>query len=151
MKKAPIFLTLMTSIVLGACQQISHDPHDINHDVDTCEICNMAINNKQASTQIVMQDGSALKFDDIGCMMQYKEENPEEVGDFHTEYVNGYDTQEWMDATEGTYVYDDDINTPMGNGVISFRSEEEAEAYVDSEDGELLEYDDLNDHDWDSY
>ncbi|MCP3033339.1 nitrous oxide reductase accessory protein NosL [Halobacillus sp. A1] len=152
MKKAPIVMTLMASVVLGACQQASHDAHAIDHDVDTCEICNMAINNRQAATQIVMEDGSAVKFDDIGCMMQYKEENKEEADNFHTEYINSYDEQEWADAADSTFVYDEDINTPMGNGVISFSSLEEAETFIEEEgDGELLEYENLAEHDWDSY
>ncbi|MDX6152649.1 nitrous oxide reductase accessory protein NosL [Marinococcus sp. PL1-022] len=152
MKKAPMVLTVMASLALSACQQASHDPHGIDHDVDTCEICNMAINNTQAATQIVMEDGSAVKFDDIGCMMQYKKEQAGESESFHTEYINSYGEESWTEAEESVYVYDEDISTPMGNGVISFGSESEAEAYMESEDqGELLSYQDLSDHDWNSF
>lgn len=152
MKRAFVLMTLVASVVLGACQQASYEPHAIDHDIDTCEICNMAINDRQAATQIVMEDGRAVKFDDIGCMMQYKEENEDTSDTFHTEYINSYDEQGWVEAKESIYVYDEDINTPMGNGVISFSSLENAETFIEKEGyGELLQYEDLSKHDWDSY
>ncbi|MFS0788664.1 nitrous oxide reductase accessory protein NosL [Shouchella sp. 1P09AA] len=150
MKKRMI-ATVLLGLALSACNHVSTDAHDI-HDVDTCIICNMGIHNVQAATQIVMEDGTAEKFDDIGCLVQFMIENPDLAPTFHTAYANGYDTQEWFDMTEGAFVYHKDIVTPMGNGVISFSTVEAAESYVEMyEPGEIILYDELEAHDWNSF
>ncbi|WP_252311274.1 nitrous oxide reductase accessory protein NosL [Sinobaca sp. H24] len=138
----------------GACQQLSHDPHDIDHHVDTCEICNMSIVRVEEAAQIVKEDGTAVLFDDVGCLMEYKEIYASESDEFHTEYAQDYELAEWFDMEEGAYVYDEDIQTPMGNGVVSFESEENAQAFIDNEnngEGTLYQYEDLPGHEWDSH
>src|SRR5699024_3746854 len=50
---------------------------------------------------------------------------------------------------DASFVYDEEISTPMGFGVISFQDSDEAEEYIDeNEVGELLSVDDLYNHEW---
>lgn len=151
MRKKLLVPIAFLGLALTACQNASADPHDI-HDVDTCIICNMGIHNVQAATQIVMKDGSAEKFDDIGCLFQYLNDYSENSEEFLVSYGMSYATQEWFDLNEGAFVYSEEIPTPMGNGVINFETLEEAERYIESSGvGEVLNYDDLLTHDWNSF
>lgn len=125
-----------------------YEPEDIDPDTDVCEVCGMAIADDEHATQIILENDKSLKYDDIGDMFAWLEENGDD--DVGAKYVRDFNTQEWIQLEDASFVYDEDISTPMGYGVISFKDSEEAEAYIDENDmGELLSIDDLNDHEWD--
>lgn len=127
--------------------ELAFEPEDINPDTDVCEICGMAIADDEYATQIVLKNERALKFDDIGDLFVWIEENGEdEIG---AKFVRDFNTQEWIQLEDATYVYDVEIDTPMGYGVISFKDSKDAEIYIEENGiGELLSAKDLNDHEW---
>lgn len=120
---------------------------EIDPDTDVCEICAMAIADDQHATQIVLENDRVLKFDDLGCLYEWKEDNGEdEIG---AEFVRDFLTEEWIQVEDATYVFDEDIDTPMAYGIISFKDATDAESYIEDHDaGELLEPADLEDHKW---
>src|SRR5690625_7574040 len=88
----------------------------------------MAVADDQFATQIVLENDRALKFDDLGCLYEWLEENgTDEVG---AKFVRDFNTKEWIQLEEATYVFDEAIETPMAYGVISFKNSEDAEQYV---------------------
>lgn len=126
-----------------------YEPEDIDPDTDVCEVCGMAIEDDQFATQIILEDDQVLKFDDLGDLYVWLDENEEE--NIGAKFVRDFDTEEWLKLEDATYVYDEDIDTPMGFGVISFEEKEDAEAYIEENDGELMNADDLDDHDWEDH
>ncbi len=136
-----------TSSESGETENLAYTPEDI-HDTDVCEVCAMAVPNDQHATQIVLTNDRALKFDDIGCLYKWKEENGEdEIG---AEFVRDFHTEEWIQLKDATFVYDEDIMTPMAYGIISFKNSEDAEAFLEEEGiGEILDINGLASHHWD--
>lgn len=122
-------------------------PEPINPDVDVCEICAMAVADDQHATQIILKNERALKFDDLGCLFAWIEENgEEEVG---AKFVRDYNTKEWVLLEEAAYVFDEQIETPMSYGIISFKSVEDAQQFIDEHGyGQLLSAADLYQHKW---
>jgi len=126
-----------------------YEPEEINPDTDTCEVCGMAIADDEYATQIVLENDRVVKFDDLGDLYVWIEENGEdEIG---SKFVRDFETEEWIQLEDATYVYDEEIETPMGFGVISFKDSDEAQNYIDENDhGELLSAEELNSHNWES-
>lgn len=170
MMKNKLFLfTIFTALlfVLGACSgsdngttdetgeetsdvvETKYEPEDVK-DTDVCEVCAMAVPNNEHATQIVLTNERSLKFDDIGCMYKWIEENGEdEIG---TAFVRDYNTEEWFDFTAATFVFDEEIDTPMAYGIISFIDAAEAEQFVEEfGKGDILTRADLDEHEWKMY
>src|SRR5699024_10661173 len=116
-------------------------------DIDVCEICAMAVADDQHATQIILKNERSLKFDDLGCLYEWIEENSEdEIG---AKFVRDFNTEEWILLEEATYVFDENIETPMAYGIISFEEQTDAEQYVeDNGFGKLLTANELDDHKW---
>lgn len=127
--------------------EASYQPEDINPDVDSCDVCGMAIADDEHATQIILKNDRSLKFDDIGDMFVWIEENGED--DIGAKYVRDYHTMDWVILEEASFVYDKEIDTPMGFGVISFKQNDEAKQYIEENGlGELLSAEDLYSHEW---
>lgn len=133
----------------AATTETAYEPEDVK-DTDVCEVCAMAVPNNEHATQIVLTNERSLKFDDIGCMYEWIEENGEE--DIGTAFVRDFNSEEWFDFNEATFVFDESIETPMAYGIISFIEESEAEQFIDEfGTGELLDRADLTNHEWKMY
>lgn len=126
--------------------ETAYEAEDVSEN-DVCEVCAMAVPDNQHATQIVLTNDRSLKFDDIGCMHGWIDENGEdEIG---TAFVRDFNTEEWFDFEEATFVYDEEIETPMAYGVISFADEAKAEEFVEEYGkGDLLNRADLSKHEW---
>lgn len=137
----------MLLVTLACSNDTNFEPEAINPDVDICEVCGMVVADDQYATQIVLTNHRAIKFDDLGCLYAWKEENgTEDVG---ASFVRDFHTEEWILLEDATYVFGEEIVTPMAYGIISFKEKADAEKYIEEHGwGELLTSADLADHRW---
>lgn len=127
-------------------EELAYTPEEIQ-DTDVCEVCGMAVPQDQHATQIILENERSLKFDDIGCLVEWKDENGED--DIGAEFVRDFNTEEWIQIKNTTFVYDSEIMTPMAYGIISFADEADAESFIEAEGkGEILTADSLASHHW---
>ncbi|WP_379967881.1 nitrous oxide reductase accessory protein NosL [Ectobacillus sp. sgz5001026] len=139
-------LVLVIITILAACGKQAVNPVAVDEKNDKCATCNMAVTNNQYATEVVLENGKALKFDDIGCMYKWLQENSGEK--LQAKFVRDYNTKEWVPSEKATYVYETSIKTPMAYNVISFQNKSDAESYVKNQKGSVLSYEDLNNHKW---
>ncbi|WP_293200721.1 nitrous oxide reductase accessory protein NosL [Paenibacillus sp.] len=137
---------LLGTVILTACGQ-KYAAVPINEDVDICAICNMQVKDDAFATQLTTKDGKNLKFDDLGCMNEWKKENgTDNIG---MDYVRDYNDKEWIEFNKATYVYDSSLRTPMAYGVINFKDKASAEAFVAEQGvGKIMSAEELASHDW---
>lgn len=149
-KKMMMLIVIVLALgVLSACGKKDEifPPEAIQEGIDRCEVCNMLVSNDHHATQLVLQDGRSLKFDDIGDMFAWVKEHG--LDDVNVRYVRDYHTEDWLLVEEATFVYDADFRTPMAYGVLSFQSKDEAEQFIEAEGkGKLLSYEELQSHSW---
>jgi len=149
MKKGFFALALITVVLvmLAGCGNKTYQPQAINEDVDVCVICNMQVKDDAFATQIVLRDGKSLKFDDIGCMNEWKRKN--DTSQIGMDFVRDYNDKEWIEFKKATYVYDASIRTPMAYGIVSFKDEASAEAFVAEQGvGQIMSAEELVNHTW---
>ena len=114
-----LFLFLLASI---NCTR-SLAPVDIE-DGDMCSFCRMAISEKRYAAEVIMNDESVFKFDDIGCMLRYqKAKGSAEAAAI---YVADSETKKWLKVDDAFFVRSTTAKTPMGSGIVAFASAEKA-------------------------
>ncbi len=119
---------------------------DVNPEVDVCAHCNMAVPDNEHATQMILADGTVLKFDDIGCLIKHQDENELDIA---VSYVRDANSLAWVELEQATFFYDKSIHTPMGYGILSFQdsaaAEEKQQEYPN---GVIMSITELRNHHW---
>jgi nitrous oxide reductase accessory protein NosL len=68
----------------------------------------------------------SLLFDDIGDMVEY--EHSHSGLKVKKEFVHDFQTRQWLPASAATYMISEEIQTPMGSGIVAFASADRARA-----------------------
>jgi len=134
------FLTLA---VLAACTQGPADPSppEIVYGQDVCDACGMIISEATFAAAAALEDGAALKFDDIGDMLRYQPSHPDlEVAAW---FVHDTPSEAWLNAAAATYVLSPAIASPMGHGLAAFADPGQAASFAAEVDGEVLGWDQI--------
>lgn len=141
-----VMVLLFGVLLLTACGK-KYEALPINEDVDICAICKMQVKDDAYATQLTTKDGKNYKFDDIGCMHQWKAENgTDNIG---MDFVRDYNDKEWIEYSKATYVYDASLRTPMAYGILNFKDKASAEAFVAEQGvGTIMTAEELASHDW---
>ncbi len=100
----------------------------------------MIISEARFAAAYVTEEGETRRFDDIGGMLEYANEEGEEVAVF---WVHDYETEAWLKAEDATFVMKDDLVTPMGFGIIAFETRERAAAWSGEEGGMVMTFEAL--------
>ncbi len=134
-----IFLVLVL-MCSPACRTNEIKPVDIAAE-DVCTHCKMAISEKQFAAEFINQDGDALKFDDIGCMLDYLKEKPDPKN--VTYFFVDYEKKNWLTESTARFVKAEQISTPMSGGIIAFGDSPRAEAAAVKYQSRVLNFSEL--------
>jgi copper chaperone NosL len=105
--------------------QSAAEPPEILYGQDVCSECNMIINEANYASAYWTADGDPRLFDDVGEMLKYVQENPEERA---STWVHDLNTADWLPAEEAWFVMNAGLMTPMGTGVAAVANEQDARA-----------------------
>jgi copper chaperone NosL len=108
---------LLLSILL-ACSSGEIKPVPVE-DGDMCSFCKMAISEKQFAAEIITDDERVLKFDDVGCLLRYRQKAAGELKPAAI-FVSDYDSREWIMAENAFFVKSKTVKSPMGSGIIAY-------------------------------
>ncbi|MFS0822337.1 nitrous oxide reductase accessory protein NosL [Bacillus sp. 1P02SD] len=136
--KSKVLVAILSIFILGACGNDNLEPAEIQINVDSCSTCNMGIQDEQASAQTIDKDGTPNKFDDIGCMITYIQENQDKI---EIGYVHDHHSKEWIELDTAVFVQSAEIETPMSYGLIAFSSESAAKEWLENNDGDIYSKD----------
>lgn len=111
--KYAIFYSWCCLLVLCGCERRS-GPIEIAWDRDTCARCGMVISDKHFAAQVRGgSEGQTQVFDDIGCALQWLEEQSWKAR--AEVWVADYRSGQWLDARQAYYVAG--RLTPMNYGL----------------------------------
>ncbi|WP_428910221.1 nitrous oxide reductase accessory protein NosL [Niallia sp. Krafla_26] len=134
-------------LLLAACGNDEVQPVEIQEATETCEVCNMAVMDNQHATQIVLENGKSIVFDDIGCMNEWMDSNQDEK--ISAKFVRDYNDKEWILMDDATYVFNQSIKTPMAYNVLSFKDQASADTFAAENDGStVMNATELAQHSW---
>jgi copper chaperone NosL len=109
------------------CSSPEIKPVDIYAE-DMCSQCRMAISDHRFASEIITNDREAFKFDDIGCMENFRERHPEVIP--AAVFVKDYESRAWISIERSTIVTTD-LDTPMGSGKVAFADSSRAREFAE--------------------
>ncbi len=127
--KSLTFVMLFVLFIAGCREAEVVGPPELKLGRDQCAHCGMIISDERfAAAMIVKTDrgNRALVFDDIGDMVAYPRDHPEQT--IIHRYVKDFDSSEWVKADQANFVRVLDMHTPMGSGLIAYASQDAAAA-----------------------
>ena len=99
MRRLTVALPVLVLLFLAACgQQVDTEkPPKIIYGQDVCDRCGMIVNEENFAAAYWTKTGEARRFDDIGGMLAYMNEESEEVASY---WVHDFASGEWIRAEE---------------------------------------------------
>ena len=140
-----VMSALAAAVGLTACgngkKQKSGGPVDVEPG-DTCARCGMHIADMRHVGEIIGAK-DVWKFDDVGELFVYYQEQGLTDDDVRAIYVKGYDSGAWAEAGSVRYVVAPDVATPMATHVLALAKEDSVGTYTASGSAQERTYDDL--------
>ena len=140
---APIIVSFSLALmfVLANCQSAPLEPVAIEAN-DMCAFCRMSISEKRYAAELIDQDGEVSKFDDIGCMTNFRKQKKND-GSIRATWVMDYERREWLKAEDAFYVRSSEFKTPMSGNIAAFKVESNAQAAAAKYQGAMLSFTEL--------
>lgn len=130
-------LSLFALLFLGCEEKVAGGPAKIHWDRDMCDRCVMVLSDRKNTLQLQNPTTKKVhKFDDIGCMVLWFEEEKIDFKDSVKIWVTDAITGEWIDARSA--FYSSENVTPMAFGYSAHASKESIKSGV-----EILTYDEV--------
>ena len=120
-----ILLTL-SMIFFLACseQEQAKGAAKMHWDRDMCSRCVMVISDRKNSVQVYMNETKkTYKFDDIGCMVLFADEEKIDIFKDSRILITDVKTGEWIDARAAFFTSKN--TTPMGFGFSAYKSKKD--------------------------
>lgn len=133
------YLTLALLFLFLSCNV---SPKPIEYGSDGCHFCKMTIVDKVHAAEIVTKKGKVYKFDASECMTNF-------MKDFDTSEIelylsNNYTEPETLiDATKATFLISENIPSPMGAFLSTFKNKVDAEKFQAEKGGDLYTWETL--------
>jgi copper chaperone NosL len=138
MLKLKLFLSMLIIFsFLGCDKKVETGPAKINWDRDMCDRCVMVLSDRKNSVQLKDKTiNKVYKFDDIGCMVLWFDEEKIAFKDIAEIWITDALTGEWINAREAFYTAQN--VTPMAFGFSAYKLKESAKTGE-----EILTYEDV--------
>lgn len=145
MKTTKSYILLFSAIMLVLLSACGHSgPEAINLNKDDCDNCKMSISDKRFACELVTEKGRAYKFDDVSCMMSYKNENKDKMTNAHF-YINNYLVpNDLLFSDKLTFVEGENVGSPMGGNIAAFSNKDSANVYVNTWSAKLITWETIN-------
>lgn len=121
-----ILPVLLSVAWLGACEPGPvKGPAEVRWDRETCTRCAMSVGDNRFAAQ-VREDVAPFRthlFDDIGCALNWLEQQPGEAASKYELWVNNHRTSQWIDARQAWYI--GGVQSPMGYNLAAVPESEE--------------------------
>jgi len=130
-----LFSLSFTILSFSGCQkQEDTKARSIHYDRDMCARCAMVVSDRHNTTQVINpKTHKTYKFDDIGCMVLWFDEEKIPWKDEAVIWITDVDTGEWIDARKA--YYDTENITPMAYGFSAHKTKESIK-----KDQEIIDY-----------
>ncbi|MEX2462497.1 MAG: nitrous oxide reductase accessory protein NosL [Paenibacillaceae bacterium] len=147
-KNVWLLLTVFVMVAMvSGCGKSKYQALPINEATDKCATCNMQVKDDAFAVQLTTKEGKTYKFDDLGCMNEWKKKNGAEM--IGAQFVRDYNNKAWIKYENAAYVYDPSFKSPMAYGIYSFKNKKEAQSFIDGQQkGKLMTASDLKTHTW---
>ncbi|MBK6832775.1 MAG: nitrous oxide reductase accessory protein NosL [Bacteroidetes bacterium] len=144
MKKQNISVVVILALLFSfsSCQPKQPDAIKIN--TDNCDNCGMTISNPKFAAVLFTSKGRTYKFDDISCLLVYKNDNIEKANGAGLYVTNFLNDNQLLPAEKAVYIIGDNVKSPMGGNIAAFENKESANKYAIDLSAEFIDWSAIN-------
>lgn len=137
-KNVSLAVSFVLVMLFSACGHSG--PEAINLNKDDCDNCKMSISDKRFACELVTEKGRVYKFDDLSCMMSYKNENKDKMTKAQF-YIDDYlSPNELLLSDKLTFVEGENVASPMGGNMAAFSNKDSANVYLNKWGAKLISW-----------
>lgn len=126
-KTAGMFAFLM-SFSLSFC---TPRPEAIQFGNEGCQFCKMTIMDKRFGGEIITQKGKVFKFDDLNCLVNFRELNQFNKKDLaFTLVIDFSQPGKLIDTQQAIYVFSPELRSPMAANIAAFEKQADAKNFI---------------------
>lgn len=126
----------------SSCESTKPDAIKLNS--DNCDNCGMTISNPKFATVLFTTKGRTYKFDDISCLLDYKNESKERANGAALYVANFLGENQLLPVETAIYIKGENIKSPMGGNIAAFESKENATKYAADLSAEFIDWNTIN-------
>ncbi len=128
-------------IFLASC---ATEPQPLTAGKDACNFCQMPVADTRFGAEIITGKGKLYKFDDVGCMNNFRKNSLNSTEKITHMYAVIYtDSQKLLEVNQAIFLKSPALHTPMNSGVAAFESQDIATSFLQNFPGEILTWDQL--------
>jgi copper chaperone NosL len=144
MKKQNISVVVILALLfsISSCQPKQPDAIKIN--TDNCDNCGMTISSAKFAAVLFTSKGRTYKFDDISCLLVYKNDNIEKANGAGLYVTNFLNDNQLLPAEKAVYIIGDNVKSPMGGNIAAFENKESANKYAIDLSAEFIDWSAIN-------
>lgn len=125
-----------------SCGQKKPDPIKLNS--DNCDNCGMTISNPKFAAVLFTTKGRTYKFDDISCLLDYKNDNKEKAINARLYVADFLSDNQQLPVETSVYIKGDNVKSPMGGNIAAFKDRESANTYAVELAAEFTDWNTIN-------
>lgn len=122
-----ILILLVLFFFICSCEQTKPDAIKINS--DNCDNCGMTISNARFASILFTKKGRTYKFDDITCLLDYKNDNKEKTSGAALYVSNFLNDKQLLPVETAIFIKGDNLKSPMGGNIAAFENKKSADTY----------------------
>lgn len=138
-----LFLFAFLAMVVTSCEVA---PQKIEYGTDACSFCDMTIVDTKHAAQLVTKKGKNYKYDAVECMVHALNGELAETPLAITLVADFNNPGEMTDAAKAGYLISEEIKSPMGANLASFKDEEKAETAKTKYGGTVYSWNTIREH-----
>ncbi|MBP8034465.1 MAG: nitrous oxide reductase accessory protein NosL [Bacteroidia bacterium] len=129
-------------VSLFSCEPTKPDAIKLNS--DNCDNCGMTISNPKFAAVLFTTKGRTYKFDDISCLLDYKNDNKEKALNAGLYVANFLSDNKLLPVEIAVYIKGENVKSPMGGNIAAFENKESANTYAVDLAAEFTEWNTIN-------
>jgi copper chaperone NosL len=119
MRSELVTVVAACGLASGGCGADTSRPPSIRYGEEACARCRMIISDDRFAAALVTRGGEAMKFDDVGCLVEYEAGRPTSPAAAAAYWVRDYTGGGWLDARAATFVRSPQAHSPMAYGLTA--------------------------------
>ncbi|HET8962537.1 MAG TPA: nitrous oxide reductase accessory protein NosL [Chitinophagales bacterium] len=119
-------------------------PVAIEYGEDPCAFCKMTIVDPKFSCELQTNKGKTYKFDDLFCLMKYKDENFSGSDNISHIYISDFHSGEFVEHNVASFLLNPEFKTPMSGNIAAFKSDTALQEVQQEKGGELLNWEQVS-------
>lgn len=141
LKNAVTALFVIGMMTIVSC---STGPKPITLGSDGCAYCKMSIMDSRFGAEMITKKGKVFKFDDIHCLLQFKEENRIDKSELKQIYLVDFDEpHNFIEVSKSLLLKGEGLHSPMAGNIASFADQKHLEVANQKFGGQAISWTEL--------